>query len=204
MLKAISYRNISSNAGLFFGQFQLRHREFIERQHTRSGKSTAWSSINTTPWLPSILFTRMTARQSWLQPADTGRLRLHAQRSFCGLGRRPNRLRRTERVGGDTFLYRQSPSPAMRANICRHICLGYLEFGLALGIERIVGLMPTFILRSVFERSGIVLDRLGPVQRRRFAFQNPAASITVDADPTRSRGPDNRYSNCPAPGSAGQ
>lgn len=33
MLKAISYRNISSNADLFFGQFQLRHREFIERQH---------------------------------------------------------------------------------------------------------------------------------------------------------------------------
>jgi N-acyl-L-homoserine lactone synthetase len=40
----------------------------------------------------------------------------------------------------------------------------YLEFGLRFGLERIIGLMPTYIYRSVFERPGIEMDYLGPVE----------------------------------------
>ena len=33
MLKIISFTDISKNSDLFYGQFQLRHREFMQRQH---------------------------------------------------------------------------------------------------------------------------------------------------------------------------
>ena len=39
--------------------------------------------------------------------------------------------------------------------------------------------MPTLILRSVFERSGIMLDRLGPAQRIGAHARIQAASIAV-------------------------
>ena len=40
----------------------------------------------------------------------------------------------------------------------------YLEFGLMLGLQKIIGLMPTYIYRSVFERPGITMEYLGPIQ----------------------------------------
>nr|WP_298325574.1 hypothetical protein [Asticcacaulis sp.] len=41
------------------------------------------------------------------------------------------------------------------------MAVGYIEFGLAHGVDQIIGLMPTLILRSVFERAGLTLERLG-------------------------------------------
>ena len=40
----------------------------------------------------------------------------------------------------------------------------YLEFGLRQGLKKIIGLMPTYIYRSVFERPGIEMEYLGPVE----------------------------------------
>jgi N-acyl-L-homoserine lactone synthetase len=39
----------------------------------------------------------------------------------------------------------------------------YLEFGLRAGITKIIGMMPTYIYRSVFEKPGIAMEYLGPV-----------------------------------------
>lgn len=33
MLKIVSFTDIAKNSDLFYGQFQLRHREFMQRQH---------------------------------------------------------------------------------------------------------------------------------------------------------------------------
>jgi N-acyl-L-homoserine lactone synthetase len=39
----------------------------------------------------------------------------------------------------------------------------YLEFGLEKGLTKIIGMMPTYIYRSVFEKPGIDMEYLGPV-----------------------------------------
>jgi N-acyl-L-homoserine lactone synthetase len=43
------------------------------------------------------------------------------------------------------------------------MAIAYLEFGLQLGLKKIVGMMPTYIYRSVFEKPGISMKYLGPV-----------------------------------------
>jgi N-acyl-L-homoserine lactone synthetase len=43
------------------------------------------------------------------------------------------------------------------------MAIAYLEFGLRLGLQKIVGMMPTYIYRSVFEKPGISMEYLGPV-----------------------------------------
>jgi N-acyl-L-homoserine lactone synthetase len=39
----------------------------------------------------------------------------------------------------------------------------YLEFGLEKGLTKIIGMLPTYIYRSVFEKPGISMEYLGPV-----------------------------------------
>jgi acyl homoserine lactone synthase len=62
---------------------------------------------------------------------------------------------------GTRFCVDSSLSADRRRAILQAICVGYLEFALYHGVECIIGLMPTLILRSVFERNGVHLDRLG-------------------------------------------
>ena len=51
----------------------------------------------------------------------------------------------------------------MRTTIIHEMAIAYLEFGLRLGLKKIVGMMPTYIYRSVFEKPGISMEYLGPV-----------------------------------------
>src|SRR5581483_5103412 len=55
-------------------------------------------------------------------------------------------------------------APDLRQRIIHEMACAYLEFGLARGLKKIIGLMPTYIYRSVFERPGIEMEYLGPVE----------------------------------------
>lgn len=183
MLKAISYRNISDNAGLFFGQFQLRHREFFERQHyaVREIDRMEFDQYDSLAAVYLVYSDdgKTVLGCSRLTPINYGcMLKDH----FADWVDDPSLFDAPDVWEGTRFCIDNRLSPDVRAKICRRICLGYLEFGLASGIQRIVGLMPTFILRSVFERSGIVLDRLGPVKGVGSHSKIQAASIAVNAD----------------------
>ena len=54
----------------------------------------------------------------------------------------------------------------------------YLEFGLQLGLKKIIGLMPTYIYRSVFERPGIEMSISG--RSKRSGGQVPGGGDTCD------------------------
>ena len=41
------------------------------------------------------------------------------------------------------------------------MAVAYLEFGLFLGLKKIIGMMPTYIIRTVFEKPGIEMETLG-------------------------------------------
>jgi N-acyl-L-homoserine lactone synthetase len=51
----------------------------------------------------------------------------------------------------------------LRTRIIHEMAAAYLEFGLQAGIRKIIGMMPTYIYRSVFEKPGIDMEYLGPV-----------------------------------------
>ena len=65
---------------------------------------------------------------------------------------------------GTRYCVDKDVTPELRQRIVHELACAYLEFGLRLGLKKIIGLMPTYIYRSVFERPGIEMDYLGPVE----------------------------------------
>ncbi|OYW82958.1 MAG: autoinducer synthesis protein [Asticcacaulis sp. 32-58-5] len=162
MLKIISYKEISTHSDLFFSQFQLRHREFIERQ-SYEVKSLDGMEFDQYDTLASqyIVYSedgRTVLGCSRLTPIDFG----------CMLADHFPHLVDDKAVfsapriwEGTRFCIDSRLPPDKRRSICQHIAAAYIEFGLAGNIDQIIGLMPTLILRTVFERSGITLEKLG-------------------------------------------
>jgi N-acyl-L-homoserine lactone synthetase len=64
---------------------------------------------------------------------------------------------------GTRYCINKDVSPDLRRRIVHEMACAYLEFGLAHGLKKIVGMMPTGIYRSVFERPGIEMEYLGDV-----------------------------------------
>lgn len=181
MLKVISYKDISKNADLFFGQFQLRHREFVERQryavHAFDRMEFDQYDHLAAVYLVFSEDGKTVLGCSRLAPISYGcMLKDHFPQCVTD----KNLFDAPDIWEGTRFCIDSRLPPDQRATICRHICLGYLEYGLANGIGRIIGVMPTFILRTVFERSGVDLDRLGPVTSIGAHSKVQAALIKVD------------------------
>ncbi|MDC7693529.1 acyl-homoserine-lactone synthase [Asticcacaulis sp. DXS10W] len=162
MLKLISYKDISTHSDLFFNQFQLRHREFIERQ-SYAVKSIDGMEFDEYDSLAAqyLVFTedgRTVLGCSRLTPIDLGCMLAD---HFPDLVEDKS-IFTAPRVWEGTRFCIDSRLPSERRRlICQSLAVGYIEFGLAHGVDQIIGLMPTLILRSVFERAGLTLDRLG-------------------------------------------
>jgi acyl homoserine lactone synthase len=183
MLMAISYKDISRHGSLFISQFQLRHREFIERQQY-DVKTLDGMEFDEYDTLASV----------YLVYTEDGKTVLGASRLTpitygCMLADHfadlvdDKSIFDAENVWEGTRFCIDSRLPAeKRLKICHHICAGYVEYGLLKGIDNIIGLMPTLILRSVFERSGICLDRLGAARQIGAHSKIQAASIAVHED----------------------
>jgi len=65
---------------------------------------------------------------------------------------------------GTRYCVDKNVAPELRQRIVNELACAYLEFGLRMGLSKIIGLMPTYIYRSVFERPGIEMEYLGPVE----------------------------------------
>jgi acyl homoserine lactone synthase len=64
---------------------------------------------------------------------------------------------------GTRYCVDKDVAPGLRQRIVHEMACAYLEFGLSLQLTKIIGIMPTYIYRSVFERPGIRMEHLGPV-----------------------------------------
>ncbi|HWU50885.1 MAG TPA: acyl-homoserine-lactone synthase [Asticcacaulis sp.] len=180
MLRAISYKSISHYPDLFFGQFRLRHQEFIERQayRVRTLDGLEFDEYDT---LASVYLVyseddKTVLGCSRLTPLGYGCMLAD---HFPQLVDAPARLGRPGVWEGTRFCIDRRLSADLRRRICHHLCLGYLEYALAQGISEIIGVMPTLVLRTVFERSGIQLERLGDVHRLDDNVPLQAAAICV-------------------------
>ena len=186
MLKVISYKDISQNAGLFFGQFQLRYREFVERQNYAVRKIDQMEFDQYDSLAAVYLVYSKDGKTvlgcSRLTPVSYGCM-LNDHFPACVIDKS---LLDADGVWEGTRFCIDSRLPAeVRLAICRQICLGYIEYGLANGIDQIIGLMPTLVLRTVFERSGVVLDRLGPITRIGAHSKIQAAAIRISEEQRR-------------------
>lgn len=183
MLKVISYRDISQNADLFFSQFQLRKREFIDRQQYR---------VKTIDGLEFDEYD--TLATSYLVYTEDGRTALGCSRltpvtygcmlsdHFPTLVDDHSVFDRTDVWEGTRFCVDSQLPPDLRLTISRTLSAAYITFGLNRGLSKIIGMMQTFILRSVFERAGIELDRLGTVQKIGDHAKVQAAAIDIHPD----------------------
>lgn len=165
MISCISCSNIHEFGRAYHSQFRLRHEEFIERQdydvpvfeemefdqydtpasrylvyHTDEGE--ALGATRLTPTALSCMLSDL-----WPQLVDDKSL-----------------LRSDKIWEGTRYCVDKSVPPQLRQRIVQEMACAYLEFGLGLGLQKIIGLMPTYIYRSVFERQGIEMEYLGPVQ----------------------------------------
>lgn len=180
MIKVISYRDIAANADLFYSQFQLRHREFIERQHY-DVKTLEGMEFDEYDTLASVYLVytedgKIVLGCSRLTPIDYGCM---LAEHFPDLVDDKSIFTAPNVWEGTRFCIDRRLPPSYRSEICHALCAAYIDFGLARGITRIIGLMPTIILRTVFERSGIHLERLGPVKAIGDHARIQAASITI-------------------------
>ena len=183
MLTAISFKTISESPSLFFGQHRLRHQEFISRQGY-DVKTTEGMEFDEYDTLVShyLVYSEDGKRVlgcSRLTPVTFGcMLKDH----FPALVDDHSIFERDTVWEGTRFCVDSSLSADTRRTVLQAISVGYLEFALHHGIETIIGLMPTLILRSVFERNGIRLHRLGQPQAIGEHAKIQAAAIPVSED----------------------
>ncbi len=183
MLSVISYKSIASSADLFFGQHRLRHQQFIERQ-SYEVKSFDGMEFDEYDSLASIYLVysedgKHVLGCSRLTPVDLGSM---LKDHFPHLVDDHSIFKRPRTWEGTRFCIDSDLPADKRLHILRHISLGYVEYALFNGIERIIGLMPTLILRSVFERNGIALGRLGAPYAIGDHSRIQAASIEVSIE----------------------
>ena len=184
MIEVLTYKDIQTSYPLFIGQFRLRHREFVERQNYQV-HSLDDLEFDTYDTMASVYIVysedgRTVLGSSRLTPIQYG----------CMLADHFGEMVDDKSIfssenniwEGTRFCIDRTLPPEKRAGICRQLVAAYLQFGLLKEVDRIIGLMPTIILRSVFERSGVVLDRLGAARPIGDHAKVQAASIAVTTD----------------------
>lgn len=165
MITAVTLDNIDRYHDLYIQHFQLRQREFIDRQEydvfthdgmefDRYDSPSAVYLIHTLDGKQVLGASRLTKTVHGCMLADL----------WPSLVDDKSLLQGADIWEGTRFCIDSALPPDLRKRVCREIACAYVEYASDHNVKMIIGMMPTFILRSVFERSGIKLDRLGNVQ----------------------------------------
>ena len=163
MIHCVTYNNLDKYAKLFQSQFRLRHEAFIERQgyEVKTYEGMEYDQYDT-PATVYLIYADDDEEEalgiSRFMPTEQG----------CMLADLwPDLVKDKSVLGAKNiwestrFAIKRDLPPQVRRKICYELCSAHIEFGLENEIEMIIGLMPTLILRSVYERSGVTLKRLG-------------------------------------------
>ncbi len=164
MISCISCENIHLFGPAFHSQFQLRYRAFIERQDydVRIYRGMEYDQYDT-PASHYLVYHTPDGRAlgvSRLTPTIHGCM---LKDLWPGMVKDQALLSSEHVWEGTRYCIDRDIEPALRTRIIHEMAAAYLEFGLQAGITRIIGMMPTYIYRSVFENSGIEMEYLGPV-----------------------------------------
>jgi N-acyl-L-homoserine lactone synthetase len=164
MISCISCENAHLFGPVFHSQFQLRYRAFIERQDydVRIYKGMEYDQYDT-PASHYLVYHTPEGRAlgvSRLTPTVQGCMLKDLWPDMV----KDKELLRSEQIWeGTRYCIDKEVEPALRTTIIHEMAAAYLEFGLEKGLTKIIGMMPTYIYRSVFEKPGIEMEYLGPV-----------------------------------------
>jgi acyl homoserine lactone synthase len=180
MLKLISFKDITKNGDLYYGQYRLRYREFIDRQQydvrTLDGHEFDEYDHLAAKYIVYSEDNKTVLGCSRLTPLEYGCMLAD---HFPDLVDDKSVFQAPRVWEGTRFCVDSRLPPEKRLHVLRCIVAGYIEFGLHNGLDRIIGLMQTGILRSVWERSGVTLERLGPVMKVGAHTRVQAAAIPI-------------------------
>ena len=161
MLSLVSYENLDRYGGIFAGQFRLRHEGFLQRQdyQVRDYNGMEYDQYDT----PATSYLIYHEGDQVL-----GVNRLNPTTHGCMLRDLAPGLVDDESLLDDPLIWESTRyciskdvGAGLRKKIIHEMALAYLEFGLSMGLKKIIGMMPTYIVRSVFERPGIEMESLG-------------------------------------------
>jgi N-acyl-L-homoserine lactone synthetase len=164
MISCISCENVHLFGPAFHSQFQLRYRAFIERQDydVRINKGMEYDQYDT-PASHYLVYHTPDGRAlgvSRLTPTVQGCM---LKDLWPDMVEDKALLSSALVWEGTRYCIDKDVAPALRTAIIHEMAAAYLEFGLQAGLKKIIGMMPTYIYRSVFEKPGIDMEYLGPV-----------------------------------------
>lgn len=184
MISAISYENIHECGTAFAAQFRLRHRAFMIRQayEVFSYNGMEYDQYDT----PATIYLVYQSEKTG-EALGTARLTPISQHCMIkdlwpDLIDDPACLLTPPNVWEATrFCIEKSLPVADRIRISRELVIAQIEAGLLAGIDSIIGIMPTFILNSVYKKAGCEFELLGPMKRID-GFKIKAAKMVISED----------------------
>lgn len=166
MITIIGYNNWGAFDELYRDQFRLRHREFIERQKydvkTYHGMEFDEYDTPASVYLVYSEDGQTALGVSRLMPTT---VRCMLAEHWPHIVSSPADVISLSIWEGTRFCVDSTLAPALRKKIAQEICAAYLEFGLSIGIKKIIGVMQTMILKSVFANSGILYEKIGDANK---------------------------------------
>lgn len=183
MIVRVTYENLDKYGRAFYAQFCLRNRCFIERQNYNvlQYKGMEFDQYDT----PAAVYLVALSPdgEAWgcsrLTPVSLGSM---LKDLWPHLVDRPADVFRPGVWEGTRFCVDKTLAVEVRQRVCRELVVGYFEAGLAAGMQKIIGVMPPFILRSVFRRAGCTYQLLGPKARIESGDIVAAASMDITAE----------------------
>jgi len=165
MISCISCENIHEFGLAFHSQFRLRYDAFVERQqYDVSVYDGMEFDRYDTPASRYLVYHTDEGRALGVSRLTPTTLSCMLADLWPHLVEDKTLLQSDAVWEGTRYCVDRDVNPGLRQRIVHEMACAYLEFGLHLGLQKIIGLMPTYIYRSVFERPGITMDYLGPVE----------------------------------------
>lgn len=180
MITCVTYDNLDITGRAFCSQFELRHKCFIERQtyNVKSYNKKEYDQYDT----PAAVYLVYQASDG----TALGASRLTPTSHCCMLNdlwpdmAEQKQMLCSENIWeGTRFCIDKDLPPFLRKRIIHELVLSYIEFGLQVGVKKIIGVMPKLIFRSVFKASGVIFDPLGP-SRLVDDVQIQASTMNID------------------------
>ena len=166
MIFHVNYDNCHEFGLLYADQFRLRRREFVERQsydvRVYNGMEFDQYDNPASAYLIYSVDKRTALAVSRLTPTTENCMLADL---WPNAVEDKNLLNNPKVWEGTRYCIDRRIPNGMRQKIISEMAAAYLEFGLLMSIEKIIGFMPTYIYRSVFERPGINVSCLGDIQR---------------------------------------
>lgn len=165
MITCVNINNLQEYGFLYSGQFKLRHQEFIARQayNAKTYLGMEYDQYDS----PAACY--LVSHDRFGRVFGTSRLAPTIQ--GCMLKdlwpecvHEKSLLSHPLVWEGTRYCVDRNIPVSERRCVINEMAVAYLEFGLALGIKKIIGIMQTYIYRSVFENPGIKMEYLGDIK----------------------------------------